>query len=185
MTERRQAWLLAVVTVVLASALSVSAAGPRLILVTSPLLERPAVLKNWEENVRLLGAVANPTIVEAGTLAGRPFYSLALFWGPEWAQYIDDGGSVTAVRPEQANQHARFYPAAGAAPALFVFEDQPGAAGHGVRIVGLVRAIDREGLDVLAKAGLRVRTGTPLLRLLLLRRGPTHGVGASREVDLR
>ena len=152
----RQARLLAIITVVLASALSLSAAGPRLILVTGALLEGPTVLENWDDNVRLMGAVANPTTVEAGTLAGRPFYSLALFWGPEWAQYLNDGGSVAAVRPEQANQHARFYPAVGAAPALFVFEDQPGAAGHGVRMVGLVRAIDRGGLDVLAKAGLRV-----------------------------
>jgi len=157
MAKRRNVRLLGAATIILASALSLSAAGPRLILVTGALVERPAVLENWEDNVRLMGAVANPASVGPGTLVDRPFYSLALFWGPEWAEYMNDGGSVAAVKPEQASQHARFYPAVGAAPALFVFEDQPGAAGHGVRIAGLVRAIDRPGLDVLAKAGLRVR----------------------------
>lgn len=157
MAKFRNLQLVTVVAVMAASAMSLGAAGPRFILVTGTLLERPAVLDNWQENMDLMSAVTNPSSAGPAALANRPFYQLALFWGAEWVQYINEGRPVAPVKPEQGNQQARFYPVVGAAPALFVFEDMPGPLGNGARITGLVRSVGQEGLSLLARHGLRVR----------------------------
>jgi hypothetical protein len=62
-----------------------------------------------------------------------------------------------AAKPEEATQHARFYPAFGAAPALVVFRDEPGEMGESARRVGLTRSVEQMALDVFARYGLRVR----------------------------
>jgi hypothetical protein len=149
--------LVSAIVMVGSLAADVHAAAPRLILVTGPMLKRPVLLESWDENMRLMLAVANPASVAAEALPNRPFHKVALFWGPEWAEYITKGRSVKALRPEQGNQHARFYPAVGSSPPLFVFEDIPGPLGEGARKVGLVRSVEQRGLDVLAKRGIRVR----------------------------
>jgi hypothetical protein len=66
---------------------------------------------------------------------------LALFWGFEWVQFVNDIRPLTALKPEQANQHARFYPALGAALALVVFRDEPGEMGENARRKGLIRPV--------------------------------------------
>jgi len=90
-------------------------------------------------------------------LAARPFYDLALFCGLKWVHYMDDGRSLTTLTADEANQHARFYPAVGAAPAVVVFQDEPGEFGANARRMGLIRAVDQMALDTFAKNGLRVR----------------------------
>ena len=146
-----------VIAIVLASVVSLSAAAPRLILVRGALLERPVLIEDWEDNARIIAAINSPVVAEVEALASRPFYEFALFWGSEWVQHMNEGRPVAGLKPEQANQRGRLYPAVGAAPALFMFADEPGPMQRGTRIMGLVRSVEQEGLDVFAKYGLRVR----------------------------
>jgi hypothetical protein len=148
---------LGVGAIVLASVVNLSAAAPRLILVSGALLERPVLIEDWDDNMRIMAAVNSRTVAESESLENRPFYEFALFWGAEWVQYVNEGRPVAALKPEQATQHARFYPAVGAAPALFVFKDEPGEMQRGTQIMGLVRSVDQMALDVFARYGLRVR----------------------------
>jgi hypothetical protein len=148
---------LGAVAIVLASVVNLSAAAPRIILVSGPLLERPILIQDWNDNMRIMGGVNNRAGAASEAPADRPYYEFALFWGMEWVQYINEGRPVAALRPEQATQHARFYPAVGAAPALFVYKDEPGEMQRSTQIMGLVRSVEQMALDVFAKYGLRVR----------------------------
>ena len=136
---------------------SLNAAAPRLILISGPLLERPVLIENWDDNMRIMAAINDRSVAESEAVTDRPFYELALFWGLEWVQYINDGRPLAALKPEQANQHARFYPAVGTAPALVVFRDQPGEWGQNARRMGLVRSVEQMALDVFSRDGLHLR----------------------------
>ena len=148
---------LGVVAVVLASMVSLNAAAPRLILVSGPLLERPVLIEDWDDTSRIMAGINDRAVAQPEALVDRPFYELALFWGLEWVQYINDGRPLDALTPEQANQHARFYPAVGTAPALVVFKDERGEMGENARRMGLSRSVEQMALDVFVRNGLRVR----------------------------
>jgi hypothetical protein len=153
----RCASFLGVVAIVLASGVSLNAAAPRLILISGPLLKRPILIENWDQNARIMGGINDRVRAQSEVPVDRPFYELALFWGLEWVQYVNDGRPLAALKPEQATQHARFYPAFGAAPALVVFRDEPGEMGENARRMGLTRSGEQMALDVFARYGLRVR----------------------------
>jgi hypothetical protein len=148
---------LALVVIVVASVVSLDAAAPRLILISGPLLEHPVLIEDWDATSRIMAAINDRAVAESKALVDRPFDELALFWGLECVQYVNDGRPLAALKPAQANQHARFYPAAGAATALVVFRDEPGEMGENARRMGLVRSVEHMALDVFAKYGLRVR----------------------------
>ena len=148
---------LCVVAIVVASVVSLNAAAPRLILISGPLLERPILIEDWDDNARIMAGINERTVAQSEPLVDRPFFELALFWGLEWVQYANDGRPLAHLKPEQANQHARFYPAVGAAPALVVFRDEPGEMGENARRMGLIRPVEQMALDVFARYGLRVR----------------------------
>jgi hypothetical protein len=102
----RGAALVAALAAVLLLAPPVHAAAPNYILVSGPGLERPILLGNWSENLSLLSALANAPRANRGvalTLARRPRFDLAEFWG--W------GSMPPPTRPSQASQHGWFYPA--------------------------------------------------------------------------
>ncbi len=155
--RKRCASVLGVVAIVLASAASLNAAAPRLILISGPLLERPILIEDWDQNARIMAGINDRAVAQAEAPADRPFYELALFWGLEWVQYINDGRPLAALKPELASQHARFYPAVGTTPALVVFRDEPGEWGQNARRMGLLRSVEQMALDVFARYGLRVR----------------------------
>jgi hypothetical protein len=119
----RGARAVGVVALALVQASTLNAAAPRLALVSGALLERPVLIQDWDDTMRIMAGINNRASAPSDALTGRPYYELALFWGMEWVQYVNDGRPVTALKPEQANQHARFYPAVGMAPALVVFEN--------------------------------------------------------------
>jgi hypothetical protein len=149
--------LAGVVAVVLASVASLNAAAPRLILISGPLLEQPVLIQEWDDTFRVMAGINDraPAALEIPT--DRPYYDLGLFWGMEWVQYVNDGRPLTALKPEHANQHARFYPAVGSARALVVFADERGEWGQVARRMGLVRSVDQMALDVFTRYRLRVR----------------------------
>jgi hypothetical protein len=112
---RRRTALALPVAAVLALASAASAAAPNYILVSGKGLSRPVLLGDWNENLRLLSAVARaprakPAVVRG--LARRPRLDLAEFWG--W------GGRPPPTRPRDASQHGTFYPARRSSPAVVV-----------------------------------------------------------------
>jgi hypothetical protein len=116
------------------------AAAPNYILVSGPGLARPIVLGDWNENLKLLLAVANAPTVTAG-LRGRPKLDLAEFWA--WS------GRPRPTRPRDANQHGSLYPAHGGRRAVIVLTVAGGSAPRAV--TAAVRSI-------------LVRHGVPLRR---------------------
>jgi len=105
--------LLASVAAALVLAAPAAAAAPNYILVSGPGLRRPVLLGNWNENLRLLLAVANSRpagATLAKTLHHRRRLDLAEFWA--WG----DNPRPTSAR--DANQHGSFYPAHGSQPAV-------------------------------------------------------------------
>ena len=112
--------LMATVCAFLSGGTSLGAAGPRLILISGGGLERPIVLSDWQENMSFLQQLTTPQGPEPRQLAARPFLNVSLFWGPQWDEYLRDGRPLSELRPEQANQHGRFYPAVSGAAAATV-----------------------------------------------------------------
>jgi hypothetical protein len=94
------------------------AAAPNYILVSGRGLAHPVLLADWQQNLKLLLAVADApraTRLTAG-LSTRPRLDLAEFWA--WS------GRPRPTSPAQASQHGSFYPAHGAKPALVVLTVQ-------------------------------------------------------------
>ena len=109
------------------------------------------ILGNWGENETLAVSVADDTSVMYARLKGRASFRVAMFWGMEWVRYARHHRRLTGLRPGQASQFARFYPAYGSAPALFVFDGIPGP------YTSLVRRIRPAGIAVLASHGIPVK----------------------------
>lgn len=86
------------------------AAAPRFILVTGPGLDRPVLLGDWSENLRLMESLLPARRARGFSPSGRPRYDLALFWGVP--------ARPVPRRPREANQHAWFYPAHDGRPAV-------------------------------------------------------------------
>ncbi len=127
------------------------AAAPRVMLVYGPPLTRSIILQDWDENLRLMQAVAEDAAATSQELKQRPFLSVALFWGMSWGQYLQQGKPLAVFRPERANQCARFYPAYGRAHPLWVFRSIPGP------YASLIRRVSPAGIAILARYGVPVR----------------------------
>lgn len=147
--------LLLIVGIVCAfSTIPVHAAAPRLAMIYGAPLRHPVILDVWQEQVDLVGGDMAGLIRE--DLDGRPYLDVALFWGPEWSEFVESGKPLGELRPEQANQSGRFYPAVGdAGPVIMLgqFEDPQSS-------VGQIRKIRAEALQVLARHGIPTRLDT-------------------------
>ncbi len=71
-TQRTAIGSLVAVAIVLASVVNLSAAAPRIILVSGPLLERPVLIQDWADNMRIMAGVNNQTVAASETPADRP-----------------------------------------------------------------------------------------------------------------
>lgn len=134
---------------VLVSTIPVSAAAPRLVMIYGGSLSHPIILDDWNENLTLMLAARESAWLASLDLGSRPSFQVAYFWGPTWADYMAAGKPIQAIRPEDANQHGRFYPAVGSARPLLTFK-------------GSVRALSPEGVALLARHG--VPTSYPASR---------------------
>lgn len=158
MIHRTYGALLTGVLILLASTVIASpavAASPWFMMFYGSPLSKPIVLKNSKGDFENFIVLENTKVmyIEPESLDGRSYVKMALFWGPEWQRYRDEGKPVDALRPEQANQHARFYPTVDGADALIVI-DPISVSGSSVR----VRRVEPEGLAVLARHGVPVRS---------------------------
>ena len=114
----RRSLLIAVIAVVpLGAVTAATAAAPRHIVVSGRLVERPVVLSDWDENFRLLHALADGRRAPARALCGlrvRPRLRLTLFWG--WPE-----SRPPPTKPNEANSDEQFgwlYPAFRGHPAM-------------------------------------------------------------------
>src|SRR5689334_2520114 len=98
-----------------------SAAGPRLIMFYGGPLQKPVILADWQENLLFVAATHDEAKVTSRALEGRPYIKVAMFWGPEWEHYVEEGRPLDKIRPDQANQHSRFYPAVDGHLSVFVY----------------------------------------------------------------
>lgn len=127
------------------------AAAPRLMMVYGAALAKPVLISSWGANSAVMQATGDSTSVVRAKLTGRPSMRVAMFWGLYWMRYMQHHKPLSAVHPADANQFGRFYPAYGAAPALFVFDSIPGP------YTSLIRRIGALGLTTLARYGIPVR----------------------------
>ncbi|MBA3441597.1 MAG: hypothetical protein H0T92_17190 [Pyrinomonadaceae bacterium] len=131
-------------------AIPVEAAAPRLLMIYGKQLPKPIILANWQENQRLMSAITEEAKVTPEELKGRPYLEVALFSGLEWVRYVDQGKPLDKLRPKQASQHGRFYPAVGDAAPIMTFKSLPGPG-------PLTRRVDAKGVEILAGHGIPVR----------------------------
>jgi hypothetical protein len=141
-----------VVAVLIAAGLAIPvfAAAPRIMIIYGGTLTQPIILVDWQENLQLMSSVSDVAQVTPADLAQRPYFQVAMFWGPDWVQYIDDGHDPTTLRPDQATQHGLLYPGYGAAPPIFQFDSIPGPG-------PLTRQITSQGIDILSHHGVPVQ----------------------------
>lgn len=129
-------------------AIRVEAAAPRILMFYGPPLTAPIVLSDWRENGRFMPTEA--VDMPLTDLDDRRYISMALFWGTPWVDYVDAGKSPGALRPEDANQHGRFYPAVGQEPPVITLDYIQGDGPS-------IRLVDSKSIDVLQKYGVPVR----------------------------
>ncbi|MGI8551544.1 MAG: hypothetical protein ACR2PL_12295 [Dehalococcoidia bacterium] len=145
---------LALTAVVVFAAVSFSrpaaAAAPRLLMVYGAPLPAPIILDDWRENLDVMLAMTEPSSITPVQLSGRPSLELALFWGEGWDQELKQG----PLRPEQATQRGRYFPAVGDADPVVIlgFPSPP-----------LIRLLKPVGAEILARHGVpaRLETVTP------------------------
>ncbi|MFL5954345.1 MAG: hypothetical protein ACJ76I_09590 [Gaiellaceae bacterium] len=105
-------------TALLVAVGSASAAAPRIVIFSGGPLAHQIVVSDWQAIFAVTqAAVAAPTAPRA-QLAHRPSVHVSMFWGPGWNDYIRSGKDPKALRPGQADQAGRFFPAYHGRPAL-------------------------------------------------------------------
>ena len=118
------------------------AAGPTVMIVHGEPLATPVRINLWDAG---LNALSGPEFQgDASELRDRPYLNLGFLWGPAWNAYLDAGGTLETLQPEQATWHGRLYPAAG--------DEQPViyATGYGNRLLDaeLVSRLEAHGVPV-------------------------------------
>jgi hypothetical protein len=127
------------------------AAFPRLLMIYGKPLSKPIVVENPLDVVKIFEGSSDGTTEQS--LAGRPYFEVALFWGEQWNRYMDEGKPASALKPEDVTpfgnipNRGRFYPAcANAAAQISLFEPQSQRT-HGIW------KVPEEGLKVLESLG--------------------------------
>jgi hypothetical protein len=116
---RRVAILVALLTCLGLGSEPASAASPRILLFSGAPLTHPIVISDWQRIFRFYVPTATSARVTRSQLAARPRLRVSLFWGPRWIDYLAHGRDPQTLRPRDADQTARFYPAWHGHAALF------------------------------------------------------------------
>jgi hypothetical protein len=115
-----------------------------MIMASGTALAEPILISDWESACELYASFFAGTPVDV-RLEDRPAIRLGLFWNSRvWEPYLHDLGEL---RPEQADQVGRFYPAIGDEPAVVALP------GYGE----WPKAVNEVGLRVLEARGIAVR----------------------------
>jgi hypothetical protein len=130
-------------------------AAPHIVMIHGGSLRERIVIADWTTNQRLMSGLIAQTSLPDSALRSRPFFDVALFWGSEWKTYAETPERLQDLRPSQANQFARLYPAVGKLPALLVFR----AGLAGMARPSRYRRVSPDALDILAKHGVGLRQG--------------------------
>ena len=121
----------------------VAVAAPRIIMFYGGVLEERRYLTTFGENMRFMGAIAEPATITRGALAGRPFIEVALYWhNPTWEPYATDTALLKTLRPE-SGQPARLYLGEGQHAPLFDYHSAGADPG--------LRTIAPTGLEILTR----------------------------------
>lgn len=153
------AMLLIVSLIPFADASPALAARPCVVLFYGGALATPIAVNGCSASSWLLAGPPAP--ITPAMLEGRPSFQLAFFWNAIW---VDDGTAAASpdwLRPEQANQYGRFYPALGVAPAILAMDF---IAGPGT----LFWYLQPEGLRLLEAHGVPTRSPFPATALFYL-----------------
>ena len=128
-----------------------NAAAPWIIIMHGDLLPQRVVMSDWHENSRLMGAINVSTPADTTAVHQRRYVHLAMFWGPEWANHPRTPEALAGLRPEQANQHGRFYPGWADSDAVVLIGSTSG------RAYMTLGSIAERGLALLERYGVPVR----------------------------
>jgi hypothetical protein len=88
-----------------------SAAAPRIVIFSGAPLDHQIVVTDWHAIFAVTQATVSAPAVARRRLAARPSVRISMFWGPVWNDYLRHGGDPNALRPAQADQVGRFFPA--------------------------------------------------------------------------
>jgi hypothetical protein len=88
-----------------------AAAAPRIVIFSEPPLQHQIVVSDWHAIFAVTQATVSAPAVARRELAGRPSLRVSMFWGPGWNDYVRQGRDPKALRPAQADQVGRFFPA--------------------------------------------------------------------------
>lgn len=119
-------------------------------IISGSLVKQRVILDRWEQNLRFLLALNDWVDIDPGSLIGRPYLDLSLYWGPDWKKYMEQGGRPETLSQNQSNQRGRFYPAVGSNPAVVELDNsQSGASRY--------RSVSTDGLLLLTNLGVPTR----------------------------
>jgi hypothetical protein len=100
------------------TAATAHAAAPRIVIFSGKPVAHQVVVSNWLSILRVVDQVAPAPVARDADLAGRPHLKVSMFWGPQWSEYLSEGKRASSLRPSQADQFGRFYPAWHGKPAV-------------------------------------------------------------------
>lgn len=141
-------------------------AAPQLIVVHGPALDRPVLMKDWGENLRLMsGLVALETAEKSQFVRGlmtrgvspidtmgRKSFEVALFWTPVATRLTARGLPMEQWPVAEADQHARYFPETARDAALWIYVISPAGT------TGGARRFTPDALSILSRYGVPTKT---------------------------
>ena len=86
------------------------AAAPWIMIISGSFVKEQIVVTKREQNLTFMLAVQDGVETDPGSLIGRPYADLSLYWGPAWKEFVEHGGRPETLEHGQANQRGQFYP---------------------------------------------------------------------------
>jgi hypothetical protein len=152
--------LLAVGLLLTPSATSRTMAAPRIVMFYGEPLPAAVYLTDWAELGHLQTLLSYGETYETSKLRDRPYLKVAMFWGSDWNDYLEQGRSVTALAPAEARQHGRLYLGSKEVPAVFIDSFVSNALGTPpapmpltLAQFGRARIVWKEAIEILFKRG--------------------------------